>query len=317
MIIGGGDDTVINHVKFTTTYKLKRIVSHERYDDLEDSIIFDKPDTDGLSFPHYDALVIPLCIADTDVKRIMVDDKSVEWAFGEIVLPVLAGGVTLETMFHVMNQETAYNTIIGRLWIHAMRAIPSSFNQLDNTDYAKKAYVGHNLSEPDMPGIPREITTHKLNVDPLYPSVRQTRRKFNATINEVVSEEVDKLLTNGSIRESKYPQWVANVVMVKNKNRKWRMCIDFTGLNKACLKDSFPLPHIDQLIDATSVHELLSLLDAYSANNQILMAEEDQEKDHFHHSPRYVLLQGNAIRAQECGGHVSNISHQNVERTTR
>nr|XP_009785698.1 PREDICTED: uncharacterized protein LOC104233933 [Nicotiana sylvestris] len=74
MIIGGGDDTVINHVKFTTTHKLKWTVAHERYDDLEDSIIFDKSDTDDLSFPHYDALVITLCITDTDVKRIIVDD---------------------------------------------------------------------------------------------------------------------------------------------------------------------------------------------------------------------------------------------------
>ncbi|XP_070007666.1 uncharacterized protein [Nicotiana sylvestris] len=74
MIIGGDDDSVINHVTFTTTHKLKRTVAHEWYDDLEDSIIFDKSDTNGLSFPHYDALVITLCIADTDVKRIMVDD---------------------------------------------------------------------------------------------------------------------------------------------------------------------------------------------------------------------------------------------------
>ncbi|XP_019262964.1 PREDICTED: uncharacterized protein LOC109240745 [Nicotiana attenuata] len=66
MIIGGGDDTVINHVKFTTTHKLKRTVANERYNDLEDNIIFDKPDTNGLSFPHYDALVITLRIADND-----------------------------------------------------------------------------------------------------------------------------------------------------------------------------------------------------------------------------------------------------------
>nr|XP_009794254.1 PREDICTED: uncharacterized protein LOC104241045 [Nicotiana sylvestris] len=76
MIIGGGDDMIINHVKFTTTHKLKRTIAHEWYDDLEDSIIFDKSDADGLSFPHYDALVITLRIADTDVKRIMVDDGS-------------------------------------------------------------------------------------------------------------------------------------------------------------------------------------------------------------------------------------------------
>ncbi|XP_070004982.1 uncharacterized protein [Nicotiana sylvestris] len=76
MIIGGGDYTIINHVKFTTMRKLKRTVTHERYDDLEDSIIFDKSDIDSLSFHHYDALVITLCIADTDVKRFMVDDGS-------------------------------------------------------------------------------------------------------------------------------------------------------------------------------------------------------------------------------------------------
>ncbi|XP_070026464.1 uncharacterized protein [Nicotiana sylvestris] len=76
MIIGSDDDTVINHVKFTTIHKLKRTVAHEWYDDLEDSIIFDKSDTNGLSFPHYDALVITLHIVDTDVKRIMVDDGS-------------------------------------------------------------------------------------------------------------------------------------------------------------------------------------------------------------------------------------------------
>nr|XP_016484802.1 PREDICTED: uncharacterized protein LOC107805309 [Nicotiana tabacum] len=120
MIIGGGDDMIINHVKFTTTHKLKRTIAHEWYDDLEDSIIFDKSDADGLSFPHYDALVITLRIADTDVKRIMVDDESVERTSREIVLHVLAGGVTLEITLHVMNQETAYNAIIGRPWIHAM-----------------------------------------------------------------------------------------------------------------------------------------------------------------------------------------------------
>nr|XP_009801130.1 PREDICTED: uncharacterized protein LOC104246919 [Nicotiana sylvestris]XP_016500783.1 PREDICTED: uncharacterized protein LOC107819209 [Nicotiana tabacum] len=159
MIIGGGDDAVINHVKFTTTHKLKRTVAHEWYDDLEDSIIFDKSDADGLCFPHYDTLVITLHITDTDVKRIMVDDESgacivhprflmqmrledkiiprciiltgfnnaVERTSGEIMLPVLVGGVTLETTFHVMNQETTYNAIIGRPWIHTMRVVSSRF----------------------------------------------------------------------------------------------------------------------------------------------------------------------------------------------
>ncbi|XP_070025747.1 uncharacterized protein [Nicotiana sylvestris] len=146
MIISGGDEAAINCVKFTTTQKLKRSITREWYDDLRESIIFDKSNTEGLTFPHFDALVITLRILDTDVKRIMVDDGSgaciihprvltqmrledkivpccitltgfnnaVERTSGEITLLVLAGGITLETMFHVMNQDMAYNAIIGR-----------------------------------------------------------------------------------------------------------------------------------------------------------------------------------------------------------
>ncbi|XP_075076302.1 uncharacterized protein LOC142162969 [Nicotiana tabacum] len=74
MIIGGGDDMSINCVKFTMTHKLKWSITHERYDELEESIIFDKSDTHNLVFPHYDALVITLRLLDIDVRRIMVDD---------------------------------------------------------------------------------------------------------------------------------------------------------------------------------------------------------------------------------------------------
>ena len=71
------------------------------------------------------------------------------------------------------------------------------------------------------------------------------------------------------------------MVMVKKANEKWRMCVDFTDLNQACLKDSFPLPRIDQLVDSTVGHKLLTFMDAFSGCNQIQMAEEDQEKTTF------------------------------------
>ncbi|XP_019227392.1 PREDICTED: uncharacterized protein LOC109208705 [Nicotiana attenuata] len=103
----------------------------------------------------------------------------------------------------------------------------------------------YRIAQDYMPGIPKEIATHKFNVDLFYPLVRQVRRKFNSAINDAVCEEVEKLLENGSISESKYPQWVAN------------------------------------LIDAIIGHELLSFLDAYSGYNQILIEEEDQEKTTF------------------------------------
>ena len=69
------------------------------------------------------------------------------------------------------------------------------------------------------------------------------------------------------MREVNYPDWLANMVVVKRKNGKWRVCIDFIDLNKACPKDSFSLPHIDILVDASAGHELLSFMDAFSSYN--------------------------------------------------
>jgi hypothetical protein len=133
-------------------------------------------------------------------------------------------------------------------------------------------------SHNDMPGISTEVIAHKLNVNPSTPPVKQKRRIFAPERNPAVMEKVDKLLKAGFIREVYYPEWLANVVMVKKSTGKWRMCVDYTDLNKACLKDSYPLPRIDQLVDSTTGHKLLSFMDAFSDYNQIQMTEEDQEK---------------------------------------
>ena len=89
------------------------------------------------------------------------------------------------------------------------------------------------------------------------------------------------MLSTGFIQEVYYLDWLANVVLVKKANGKWRMCVDFTDLNKACPKDSFPLPRMDQLVDSTAGYRLLTFMDAFSGYNQIKMAEEDQEKTTF------------------------------------
>ena len=94
-------------------------------------------------------------------------------------------------------------------------------------------------------------------------------------------DEVNKLLAAGFIREVYYPNWLANVVLVKKANGKWRMCVNFTNFNKACTKDNFPLPRIDQMVDSTTGHRLLTFMDAFSRYNQIKLAEEDQEKTTF------------------------------------
>ena len=71
------------------------------------------------------------------------------------------------------------------------------------------------------------------------------------------------------------PKWVANVVMVKKPNGKWCICIDYKDLNKACPKDRFPISRIEQLVDATTGHELISFMDTYLGYNQIRMHEPD------------------------------------------
>ena len=90
-----------------------------------------------------------------------------------------------------------------------------------------------------------------------------------------------KLLEAGFIQEVYYPDWLVNVVMVKKPNGKWRMCVDFMDLNRACPKDSYPLPQIDTLVDSMVRHELLSFMDAFSGYNQIKINEEDQKKTSF------------------------------------
>jgi hypothetical protein len=85
-----------------------------------------------------------------------------------------------------------------------------------------------------------------------------------------------KLLSAGFIREVYHPEWLASPVLVKKKNKKWRMCVDYTSLNKACPKDSFPLPRIDQVVDSTAGCETLCFLDAYSGYHQIAMCIVDQ-----------------------------------------
>ena len=132
-----------------------------------------------------------------------------------------------------------------------------------------------------MGGIDPAVITHRLNTNPSFKPVKQKRRSFAPKRQKAINEEVDKLLQAGAIREVEYLEWLANVVLVKKANGKWRLCIDFTDINKACPKDSFPLPRINLIVDATAGHELLSFMDAFSGYNQISIDPDDQEKTSF------------------------------------
>ncbi|XP_074591721.1 uncharacterized protein LOC141847563 [Curcuma longa] len=105
----------------------------------------------------------------------------------------------------------------------------------------------------EVTGVAPTIMEHRLNVTSEARPVRQKRRHFSADQDRVIREETDKLLKAGQIREIQFPTWLANVVLVPKPGGKWRVCIDFRDLNKACPKDCYPLPRIDQLIIMGSI----------------------------------------------------------------
>ena len=132
-----------------------------------------------------------------------------------------------------------------------------------------------------MGGVNPTMITHNLNVNPSFKSVKQKKRSFAPERQKAINEEVGKLLQAKAIREVEYPEWLDNVVLVKKANGKWRLCIDFTNIIRACPKDIFPLPRIDLIVDAKAGHELLSFMDAFSGYNQISMDPSNQEKTSF------------------------------------
>ena len=133
----------------------------------------------------------------------------------------------------------------------------------------------------DMPGVKFDVITHRLSVYKEARPIAQKKRKLGEERRKAAREETDKLVQVEFIRKAHYTTWLANVVMVKKANGKWRMCVDYTDLKKACPKDSYPLLTIDRLVDGAADHQILSFLDAYSGYNQIQMHHRDREKTTF------------------------------------
>ena len=389
---GGGESSSARkaHLRSIRSAELGEVQSVSKIPRVDTTITFSDSDMEGCQHPHDDPLVIRAIVANTTVHRVLVDNgSSADIIFasafdkmgigreklepvnthlrgfsGEKVLPVgsiqlvLTLGeppcqATTTARFLIVDAPSAYNMLLGRPSLNAIRAIPSAYHMVikfrgdqrvarecytasmkqktvDNVsigeldmrdevltrpepseklepvtlddDPEHLAYVGSKLvkglkglltqflrqnrdifawKQADMSGIDPTIITHKLNTNPSFKPVKQKRRSFAPERQKAINEEVGKLLQAGAIREVEYPEWLANVVLVKKTNGKWRLCINFTDINKACPKDSFPLPRIDLIVDATAGHELLSFMDAFSSYNQISMDPGDQEKTSF------------------------------------
>jgi hypothetical protein len=133
----------------------------------------------------------------------------------------------------------------------------------------------------DLVGVSRTVIEHGLGIDPSVRPKKQRLCKMSDEKTEAAKAEVHRLLEANFIEPIAYPTWLANIVMVQKKNGKWRMCIDFTSLNKACPKDNFPLPWIDKIVDSAAGCEVMSLLDCFSGYLQIYMKEEDKANTSF------------------------------------
>ncbi|GJR42866.1 reverse transcriptase domain-containing protein [Tanacetum coccineum] len=125
----------------------------------------------------------------------------------------------------------------------------------------------------DMTGVPRSVAEHRLNIREGYSPVRQKKRGQAPERAKAIQAEVQKLVEAGIMREVYYHDWLSNPVMVKKHDGSWRMCVDFTDLNKACPQDCYPLPEIDWKVESLCGYPFKCFLDAYKGYHQIQMAE--------------------------------------------
>ncbi|XP_030922954.1 uncharacterized protein LOC115949820 [Quercus lobata] len=319
------------------------------------TISFDEEDLEGTIQPHDDALVVTAQINGFLVKRVMIDQESgadvmypdlfeglrlknqdlvkydtplvsfdgrVVIPEGQISLSVDMEGKEVMVTFIVVRSFSPHTAILGRPWIHAMKAILSTLHVkvkfpteygvavvrgiqrvarqclvtavrwkgeqkprgetgADGAEEVLKNVDVFAWSPYEVLGVGPEFIVHKLNVDPSFPPKKQRSRRASKEHVDAINLEVQRLKEAGVIREIFFPEWLANTVVVKKKNGKWRVCVDFTNLNRACPKDPFPMPKIDQLVDATYGHPRMSFSDAFQGYHQIALAPEDREKTAF------------------------------------
>ncbi|XP_050222531.1 uncharacterized protein LOC126672623 [Mercurialis annua] len=206
------------------------------------------------------------------------------------------------TSFAIVNMSIVYNGILGRPALSDIGAMicirylllkiptPEGTITIKGDQYFSRncflttmthAVVALDLEVPDLndiEGVDLSIVSECLYVDKDSKPMKQNERIFSIEKQIATRVEIDKLIKAGFIRKVHYLEWLINVVLIKKANGKWRPCIDFTDLNYACPKDSFPLPNIDQLVDATCGFLVYDFLDASQGYHQIQMNKDDDKK---------------------------------------
>ncbi|GJW05120.1 reverse transcriptase domain-containing protein [Tanacetum coccineum] len=156
----------------------------------------------------------------------------------------------------------------------------------------------------DMTGVPRHIAEPRLNIREGCLPVRQKKSGQAPERNKAIYKEVEKLVNAGIMKEVHYHSWLSNPVMVKKHDDSWRMCVDFKDLNKACLKDGYPLPKIDWKVESLCGYPFKCFLDAYKGYHQIKMAKEDEEKTAFITS-QGIFCYSKMLQTKKCQSNLS------------
>ncbi|KAL2248312.1 UNVERIFIED_CONTAM: Retrovirus-related Pol polyprotein from transposon [Sesamum indicum] len=278
----------------------------------EEEITFGNKDRTNKVGSQNDPMVVKLDIANFTVHKVLVDNGSsadiilkdvlekmglenarlepvrtplVEFGGSEIAplgtldLPVLMGDEprrkTLMVKFLVVDTPFAYNVILGRPALNSFRAVVCTYHL--KMKFLTNAGVGEVRCDKE-----EARKCYNLSLKKGENANKRKRLEIVEESNRVPDEQIQRIQPiEGQKIVEVIPDWLSNVVVVPKPGGKWRVCIDFTDLNKACPKNPYPLPRIDVLVDSTAGYELFSMVDAYQGYHQICMAEEDQSKTSF------------------------------------
>nr|GEV12019.1 reverse transcriptase domain-containing protein [Tanacetum cinerariifolium] len=214
------------------------------------------------------------------------------WPLGQLRLLVIIGDATHSTRawmnFMIVKSLSPYNGIIGRPGLRAIQAVPSTVHGM-----LKFPVEGGIVTIRSTILIPTECAS--VITSSVVPSEERTRpANFKVALHpdfldqeaperaKAIQAEVQKLVEAGIMREVYYHDWLSNPVMVKKHDGSWRMCVDFTDLNKACPQDCYSLPEIDWKVESLCGYPFKCFLDAYKGYHQIQLAKADEEKTAFH-----------------------------------
>nr|GEY85857.1 reverse transcriptase domain-containing protein [Tanacetum cinerariifolium] len=194
---------------------------------------------------------------------------------GMLKFPVEGGLATIRSTILIPTECASVTTL--SVTPREKRTHPANFTVALHPDFPDQ-----DVQPSDMTEVSRSVVEHRLNIREGYTPARQKKKGQAPERARAIQAEVQKLVDARIMREVYYHDWLSNPVMVKKHDGSWRMCVDFTDLNRACPQDCYPLPKIDWKVESLCGYPFKCFLDAYKGYHQIQLAEVDEEKTAFH-----------------------------------